>query len=481
MFALAESTRFISNDSDRLSAIYFIRDLARELLNGAEETEEINETYRQLDSAERGCRTDYKEYFEVRNDIGKRFRDAFREDDYLLALLAIYLRLAHFERIQGVPTTPDESDDSGKLLIRKVNLQHRRVFYELARGLQKYNRHAYNHVIARLIEATCEEFLYRASVGHLGLLSKVVYADPSLQSSILGFIREDQKEKIDDALRYLRVSLRHQSKVAFDDDYKFFFRKLNKNGVVSPVITIFIHGFLSEGFDVSNEWSGFLANDLSGEFWALEWSGSSNKNLIKNIALNVVTVGLAGLIGALALPLRRNIFKDTMETARYTGRLLAHILLNANIFGHCAVNLVGFSLGTEVIACCLAEMEKIQTPVRYLHINDVVMVGGVANSIEIGPATFWRSVQGQIANFFCRTDEVLNFVLPTVISSIQPIGNRPLSLRMFADQPSKVKNFDMTPLVKSHLDYRVKMNQIYTLLELSSVNVFDEQTFAGDE
>jgi hypothetical protein len=47
-----------------------------------------------------------------------------------------------------------------------------------------------------------------------------------------------------------------------------------------------------------------------------------------------------------------------------------------NLFPNCVLNLISFSLGTQVVLSCLEEMQKMG--VRDIF-NEVVLLGGVAN------------------------------------------------------------------------------------------------------
>lgn len=60
--------------------------------------------------------------------------------------------------------------------------------------------------------------------------------------------------------------------------------------------------------------------------------------------------------------------------AAHVGLYLAEIILK--VFPDRFINLVGFSLGTEVVACCL---ERLAERGRLDLINRVVSLGGVAN------------------------------------------------------------------------------------------------------
>lgn len=165
---------------------------------------------------------------------------------------------------------------------------------------------------------------------------------------------------------------------------------------------------------------------------------------------------------AIAHLMKNNVFNSNYEKSIKSGKLLAKMLANENIFSYHRINFIGFSLGTRVIFECLKELETLKCA---NIVNDVVLMGGV---VDIHDArTFeWNCVAGRIVNCYCLNDSILKYIL-----QLAKFGREPIGLHKISEGGSaRVEDFDLTHIVNGHLDYRKKMDKILDIIDLFSPN-----------
>ena len=172
-------------------------------------------------------------------------------------------------------------------------------------------------------------------------------------------------------------------------DAKCWFEQINtpEDGISNRHAVICVTGFLSESTDMKNYNWPHLTNYCRARnipLFVLRWE-SKNQNDIyqlmlqqadQNDIINMMAQSnkISDLISAknisaaykfskeLALA-TKEVFCSTKQTARMSGKLLAHYLASAfyekdMLAGH-TVSLVGFSLGAQVIKSCLNRLFKI--------------------------------------------------------------------------------------------------------------------------
>lgn len=143
------------------------------------------------------------------------------------------------------------------------------------------------------------------------------------------------------------------------------------------------------------------------------------------------------------------------ERAQQAGRILAEALSDKNTVGQRPVILIGYSMGARVIFYCL----------KYLHSKKLYNI--VSNAIFIGlPATtnikVWNNIRmvvtNRIVNVYSKNDWLLGFLYRYMEWKINVAGLIPINAPY-------VENYDVSGIVTSHLDYKLKLKDIFNLID----------------
>ena len=132
-------------------------------------------------------------------------------------------------------------------------------------------------------------------------------------------------------------------------------------------MVIAVSGFLSEGSDHKNEWSGLIEANKDIPIYCYHWAAKDYTallNPVKNMIslrsflslkdyFNKISVLAAGFSIAYGYS---QVFWESVDYARQSGKLLAHAIMQQYPFMNQSITLVGFSLGTQVIYSCLEEL-----------------------------------------------------------------------------------------------------------------------------
>lgn len=142
------------------------------------------------------------------------------------------------------------------------------------------------------------------------------------------------------------------------------------------------------------------------------------------------------------------------ERAQQAGRILAEALSDKNTVGQRPVILIGYSMGARVIFYCL----------KYLHSKKLYNI--VSNAIFIGlPATtstkVWNNIRmvvtSRIINVYSKNDWLLGFLYRYMEWKINVAGLMPIKV-------SHVENYDVSGIINSHLDYKLKLKEIFNII-----------------
>ena len=219
----------------------------------------------------------------------------------------------------------------------------------------------------------------------------------------------------------------------------------------SNTITILISGFLSEQDDI-NSWENFFNYDQSNSnYYLFRWPSSHIFNLVTKL-LNTI-----------------NVFLKCKKIAKYAGKILALFLVCNEEFNNCQINLVGFSLGSQVIKHCIKELDKIKG--HRDMINIVLFLGG-ATIIRDSKKFIWRNifennVGGRIINCYSKKDNILKYLFTQAIQK-EPIGIKKIDLKDKDNEYYVIEDYDFSHLNLGHLDYRDKFYEI--LNEINLIN-----------
>ena len=163
-----------------------------------------------------------------------------------------------------------------------------------------------------------------------------------------------------------------------------------KGEIHSPQITIIIDGTISTNIQLVNDtkvlsnkniFSFFFCNNIytNSDFYLYDWHNINYKD-----------------------PSRLK------KATKFYGKLLAYIIASREIFTFQTINLVGYSIGCNIIKHCLKEMKEINKIIDCDDIiKNVIFIGGCSNlKMEKNPDIF-TSVSGKIVNIYSEIDKDL--------------------------------------------------------------------------
>ena len=99
---------------------------------------------------------------------------------------------------------------------------------------------------------------------------------------------------------------------------------------------------------------------------------------------------------------------QTKKVAKFYGKLLAYIIISREIFTFQTINLVGYSMGCNIIKYCLLEINKLNIKSNYSDIiNNVILIGGCINLKFDKYPNIFETVVGKVVNVFSKSDKDL--------------------------------------------------------------------------
>ena len=99
---------------------------------------------------------------------------------------------------------------------------------------------------------------------------------------------------------------------------------------------------------------------------------------------------------------------QTKKVSKFYGKLLAYIINSREIFTFQTLNLIGYSMGCNIIKYCLLELNKINEKSNYSDIiNNVIFIGGCINIKFDKYPNIFDSITGKIVNIFSKGDKDL--------------------------------------------------------------------------
>jgi len=195
--------------------------------------------------------------------------------------------------------------------------------------------------------------------------------------------------------------------------------------IKSNTITILIDGFRTQFKEPFKQWEK-LINELKSDtiFYFYKWpSGNFGYNMI-------------------------NHFCNSKERAKFSGKLLAHILESNQFFKGYQINLIGFSLGNQVIKYCLYELNRIKS--KFVFKNVILIAAAIQMKEE---ATMKDIIENMIAdrfiNCYSKQDYILNTLYIPATGQNDPVGLNELKIKD-DNNDNLVKNYEFQ---SGHLDY----------------------------
>ena len=250
------------------------------------------------------------------------------------------------------------------------------------------------------------------------------------------------------------------------DDFSFI-----KIGGKSIATTILVNGFLTQRENDRDVWSCFDQYVPHHEYHALKWDSQSRRELgaaLQSAASKILVQGAVGSAGKVAtrlagrmvavpsmclqmISMLGNPWHVASDRAIQTGKALAEFLIKRGL-GERPVSLIGFSLGSRVIAETLLELKKQGAGNRLVH--NVILMGGALSHRHAAFKVLDEVVAGNVVNAYCSTDYVLKYLFQAVEQK-RPIG-------LGVARINGVFDLDVSSCVSGHLDYGINFTSVIT-------------------
>ena len=208
--------------------------------------------------------------------------------------------------------------------------------------------------------------------------------------------------------------------------------------VFSNTITIIIDMFSKE--DEINEWVKFMNYfDKKTMFYFLKWTHSSKKYLLKNVNPEIIS--------------------NYKKISKFAGILLADILISNIFFNDFQINLIGFSLGANVVKYCIKKLSKLNNKKNYVKLKNVILIGGATH---IKHEDKWRehiknTIIDRFINCYSGYDNILNDFYFINSKYVNELGKCPIGIDCIElkddDGVNLVRNFDFTEDNYDQLSY----------------------------
>ncbi|EAS02844.2 hypothetical protein TTHERM_00353300 (macronuclear) [Tetrahymena thermophila SB210] len=232
-------------------------------------------------------------------------------------------------------------------------------------------------------------------------------------------------------------------------------------------VIIAISGFTSQDEDKQIKWKELDDLYPDSEIYALEYESLTVQYVFDSVKSNafsslIIPGGkILKLFQFVASSVLDNPFSKAFSQAELSGQYLAHFLHKGNLFPNCSISLIGFSLGTQVIASCLHEYKKLITfSQQPSMIASVVFMGGVVDINYIKRTYLTEVVSHRVFNCYSKKDSVLKYLLKVVQFKSVPIGLNPIEDLNNQSSQSKIINLDFTHQIDGHLPFMSNVTSI---------------------
>ncbi|KAL1972618.1 hypothetical protein VTN31DRAFT_7032 [Thermomyces dupontii] len=243
-------------------------------------------------------------------------------------------------------------------------------------------------------------------------------------------------------------------------------------------VTIGITGWANEEEDIVTPWRVISAES---EVFALRWEyeallnlGNSMRALVTTAAWTIARQQIlsrtifAGIMSAVMLPyglvklsrIAANPFSVAMSRAQKAGEVLADALIN-KAQGERPVTLIGYSLGSRVMFCCLRSLARRRA---YGLIESAIFMGSPVPSDEEDWRIMRTVVSGRLVNIYSENDAVLALLYRATSMQAGIAG-----LERVEHVPG-VENVDVSDLVSGHLRYRNLIGQILRRIKFTELD-----------
>ena len=232
--------------------------------------------------------------------------------------------------------------------------------------------------------------------------------------------------------------------------------------VFTNTITIIIDGFTTEENNPMDNWKDFIDYfHRKSMFYFYKWPSDSLKNILSN--------GIKKLLTSCSM----NFFSASYR-AEVCGKILAYIIYSNEIFKNFQINLVGFSLGNNVIKYCIKELNELNNGMKNINYGNLFIDHlkenkkenyeiNLKNVILIAAATHFKyedkwakygqeTIVDQFTNCYSNKDWVLCSLYKLCMLK-NAIGSD--ELKLLYERKNFVNNFDFTRDNFGHLSYNM--------------------------
>jgi len=376
------------------------------------------------------------------------FCEKFNKDLLFKLALSIFIGISpyfHESKIQNSEYFPID-----RIILRKV--------------LNKFKKHLSKNIISQYF--SWKNYVLFESILSQNMLQKGVFIKLPFENTnsfidILDYIYKNiPPEELISILGEESYNYLMFNSVEFSKCFKLMCMTPNRK---TPTILICISGFLSEQDISIEQWQGAIESIteecLISYCWPSKTKFSLGKCLIPSL-INFAKIktgeNLADAIKCLHSSVFEH-FKDATKSAKISGKLLALILYLRFPFGYNSViNLLGFSLGTKVIAQCIKTLHKLNA---FNIIGDVFLLGGAASyrNEKSWEKIIPQVVAGRVINCYSKNDWVLQALHHS--QGKDPIGTRPIFIK--SEKKRLVENYDVTDTAGGHMNYRSVLSMLF--------------------
>lgn len=249
----------------------------------------------------------------------------------------------------------------------------------------------------------------------------------------------------------------------------------------SPVVTLLISGFLSQEDNQLDTWNEVLNldNHLS-DVYLLNWQASK----YTDFGFNLIEFTLDSLIklksadsGATDYNVesymkKTNEFVTAKERSKLIGKHLAYLIASRTLFKGKLINLVGFSLGSNLIKHCLKELAQISRLCDYSCLNIINNITTIAGATQINfnkktEAEILDVIGGKWTNVWSSSDMVLSYLFKVSVKREEKaVGIGPLPLH----SKLEIVNFDYSDQRVGHTHYRGIMKEVFNKVRILEIS-----------
>ncbi len=250
------------------------------------------------------------------------------------------------------------------------------------------------------------------------------------------------------------------------------FEFLDLNLAPSPHSLYCIAGFLTEKDNHRESWDNLLLSDPDEFIQAVIWPSGHSPEVEKWCESKDFADKFASVIGIAKYAVSgrmKDEFLAAEKRAEDTGTLLACLLAKRFACGQRCISLVGHSLGTVTIMKCLKVLSSLESQrgerSRYI-VQDVLLMGGAAvidEEKENLEEEYFSVVAGRVFNCYMAGGGDGALRAFQWVKDLQPIGAREI-VHESKEGRKKVRNFDVSGIVKGHTEYRENVSKIMKLV-----------------